>query len=462
MSKNREPLPGADAAWLRMERPTNLMMISAVMMFDEPMTLGELRNLVEQRLLIFHRFRQRVSDPKADPHWEDDPYFELDRHLHRIALPAPGGQAELEALVSDFMTTPLDFGKPPWEVHLVENYGDGCALILRLHHCIADGIALIHVLLSMADESFDPAQVPAPKPRRAADEGLLAGLVSPVVQAVRGTVRVTEAVLHEGMEMLMNPRHLLTRAKQGMSVGAATSKLLLMSADSDTVFKGRLGVVKRAAWSHPVPLWTVKEIGRGVGGKVNDVLLTAVCGALRRYLLAYHETVEDVNIRATIPVNLRPLEEAYKLGNRFGLVFLALPVGIADPEERLLEVKRRMDRIKFSAEAPVTLGILQLIGSAPYEVQKQVVDLLSKNASAVMTNVPGPRQRLHLMGKPLGRMMFWVPRAGDVSTGVSLISYAGDVLLGVATDVRLVPDPEAIVAGFHEEFDALQRQFVQT
>ncbi len=462
MDTHRHPLPSADVAWLRMERPTNLMMITSVLMFDEVMTFDELRDLIAHRLLIFRRFKQRVTDPQGAPHWEDDPYFDLDRHLHRIALPQPGGVLELEALVSDFMTTPLDFGKPPWEIHLVENYGAGCALILRLHHCIADGIALIHVMLSMADENFDPAHARTPRKPKTKSAGLLASLVRPAVDVVRGTVKATGAVLHESMEMLLNPSRLLERAKQGMSVGAATSKLLLMSADSDTVFKGRLGVRKRAVWSRPVPLWMVKEIGRGVGGKVNDVLVTAVCGALRRYLMAHDQPVDEVNIRATIPVNLRPLEDAYRLGNYFGLVFLALPVGIADPEARLLEVKRRMDRIKYSSEAPVTLGILQLIGSAPREVQDQVVNLLSKKASAVMTNVPGPRQALHLAGKRLGRMMFWVPRAGDVSLGVSIISYAGDVMLGVAADVRLVPDPDALIAGFQEEFDALQRQFVKT
>jgi diacylglycerol O-acyltransferase len=118
-----------------------------------------------------------------------------------------------------------------------------------------------------------------------------------------------------------------------------------------------------------------------------------------------------------------------------------------------------MDRIKFSSEAPVTLGILQMLGSVPREVENQVVDLLSKKASAVMTNVPGPREELHFKGRRLSHMMFWVPRAGDVSMGVSILSYAGEVLLGIATDLQLVPDPETIVATFHEEFEALQTQF---
>ncbi len=191
------------------------------------------------------------------------------------------------------------------------------------------------------------------------------------------------------------------------------------------------------------------------------MLLTAVSGALRRYLLDHGEPVDEVEIRALIPVNLRPMEKTYKLGNHFGLVFLSLPVGLDDPRLRLLEVKRRMDRIKHSSEAIVTLGLLQALGHAPKGIEDQVVNLLSAKATAVMTNVPGPRERLHLAGKTIRHLMFWVPRAGALSLGVSIISYAGQVQLGVATDTHIVPDPDTLIDGFHAEFEALQKQFLK-
>ena len=460
MTNKKVAMSGPDAAWLRMDSPTNFMMITSIMMFDEVLTLDEVKTLLEERFLLFDRFRQRVLDRNGTPHWQDDPYFDLDRHIHRVALPAPGGQEELQAMVSDLMCTPLDFSKPLWQIHLVENYGTGCALIWRIHHCIADGIALTYVMMSTADEYFDPSKIPA---RKKPDEGGLADIAGPALKAVSNaissTVKVAGAVLNEGKELLLHPSHVLDLTKQGMSLGAATSKILLMPADSDTLFKGELGVMKRAAWSQPVPLQAVKDIKKDVDAKVNDVLMSAVTGALRRYLIAHDQPVEDVEIRASIPVNLRPLEEAYKLGNQFGLVFLSLPVGIEDPRERLLEIKRRMDRIKHSSEAIVTLGILQALGHAPKRVEDQVVDILSTKASAVMTNVPGPRERLHLGGKALRHIMFWVPRAGAVSMGISIISYVGEVMLGVATDARLVANPEAIIEGFHAEFDALQEAF---
>lgn len=143
----------------------------------------------------------------------------------------------------------------------------------------------------------------------------------------------------------------------------------------------------------------------------------------------------------------------------FGLAFLSLPVGIVDAGARLLEVKRRMDMLKSSAEPGVAFGILQAIGAGPEFLHGQVVDILSSKVSAVMTNVPGPRERLHFLGNPVSRIMFWVPRAGDIGLGVSIISYADEVLLGVATDARMAPDPNVIVAGFHAELDALVEEF---
>ena len=445
-------MAGVDAAWLRMERPTNLMMITGVLTFGDGLSAAALKGLLEERLLRFHRFRQRVGDREGDPYWEDDPYFDLDRHVHRLALPPPGDHRALEVLVSDLMNMPLDFGKPPWEMHLVEGYRGGSALIARLHHCIGDGIALIHVLIQMADEYFEAEEAERGGAVEKRERGLLARLTRPVTK----TVEAAGAVVHEGMELLLNPAHLAKRAQQGASLSAALGKLALMPSDSDTVFKGELSATKRAAWSEPLALDVVKAIAQRERAKINDVLLAAVAGALRRYLLAHDGEADDVTIRAAIPVNLRPLDRAHELGNRFGLVFLSLPVGMADPHARVAEVKRRMERLKRSAEAPVVLGLLQLAGSGPKVLQDELVRLLGDKTSAVMTNVPGPRERLHLAGAGLRNVMFWVPRAGTVSLGVSIISYAGTVLVGAASDAALVPDPVLLIDGFHEEFRVLK------
>ncbi len=151
-----KPLTNVDAAWLRMESPTNLMLISGVMSFYEKLEFSELKELIEDRLLPFDRFRQKVVEspiPGIGPRWVDDPHFNLKFHLQRTALPDPGGQKELQEMVSTIMSTPLHFSKPLWQFQYIENYRGGSALVVRIHHCIADGIALVRVLLGLTDDS---------------------------------------------------------------------------------------------------------------------------------------------------------------------------------------------------------------------------------------------------------------------------------------------------------------------
>ncbi|MEX1310533.1 MAG: WS/DGAT domain-containing protein, partial [Candidatus Sulfomarinibacteraceae bacterium] len=220
----------------------------------------------------------------------------------------------------------------------------------------------------------------------------------------------------------------------------------------DTIFKGNLGTAKRCAWSKILPLDEVKAYSKAAGATINDVLLSGVAGALRRYLLSRGEELKhDLDIRAIVPVNLRPEDAMDQLGNRFGLVFLALPVGIEDRMERLRELKARMDAIKNSTEAVVTYAVLNAIGTASASVESQAVRFFGSKATAVMTNVPGPRQELYLAGKAMRSMMFWVPQSAHLGLGVSVLSYAGQVRLGVATDVGLVPDPSAIIEAFQDE-----------
>ncbi len=169
----------------------------------------------------------------------------------------------------------------------------------------------------------------------------------------------------------------------------------------------------------------------------------------------------DLNFRAVIPFNLRKPSRRIELGNKFGLVFLSLPIGIADPVDRLRELKQRMDALKDTAEPIVTFGILGLIGMLPNRLEDVVVEIFGKKGTLVMTNVPGPREQLYLAGAPIGEMMFWVPQSGRLGLGISILSYNNQVMIGVASDSSLVPDPEIIVAGFQEELEALKVEMRQ-
>ncbi|WP_263785651.1 WS/DGAT/MGAT family O-acyltransferase [Salinibacter grassmerensis] len=445
-----EPLSGIDAAWLRMDEPTNLMTITGVLVLDAPMDVDTFKTLLEERFLGFDRFRQRVRDPEGSPYWEPDPYFDLDRHVHRTALPGAAGRDELKERVSELMSVPLDRDKPLWEMELVEDYLGGSAIIVRLHHCIGDGMALLEVLLSLTDEYFDPGRFPTTE-----DRGLLSGVVQSALDTVRGTARTGQRLLREGAKSLSNPSRALRRVKQGLSFGASLSKFLSLPHDNDTLLKGELGVKQRATWSAPLDLARVKRIGGIVDAKVNDVLLGAVAGALRYYLAARTEASDTETVRALIPVNLRPREQAFELGNHFGLVFLDLPVGLDDPLERMLAVKQRMDALKGSAEAVAALSVLESLGYLPLSVEDRAVRHFSNRASAVMTNVPGPQEPLHMKGRHVQHVMPWVPRAGRMGLGVSIFSYDGTVRLGIACDAGLIPDPDTIIEGFQREFDRL-------
>ena len=226
-----------------------------------------------------------------------------------------------------------------------------------------------------------------------------------------------------------------------------------MPPDSATRFKGKPHGVKRVAWSDPLKLKDVKAIARAIGCSVNDILLSCVAGAMRRYLAEKGDEVEGVELRALVPINLRPPGPQNSLGNRFGILALELPVGILDPLERLAEIRARMLALKHSIEPPVTLGLIGALGFTPKYVQDMIFDLLISRASAVMTNVQGPDQMIKIAGSPLKQVLFWVPQSGDTCVGVSILSYAGQVQFGLATDAALIPDPEDVISRFEPEFE---------
>ena len=452
------PFSNIDSAWYYMEHPTNLMMISGIMLLKGEMDFERFKKTIEYRLLPLDRFRMRAVKsrvPLRNPIWEPDPYFDLDWHVQRIALPFPGDETILREVVSNYMSTGLDFAKPLWQFHLIEGYQEGPVIMGRLHHSIADGIALVAVMLNLMDFVADAPLKPPKDEQPGASWNPLRGLTAPARAAIKSGQKLAQTLAHESMEALTNPTHALDLVGKAATGAATFGHVVLMPPDPPTPFKGPLGVKKLPAWSDVIPLADVKKVSKVMGAKINDVLLACVAGGLRRYLLEKGVNVEGMNFRAVVPVNLRPAERALELGNEFSLVFLPLPVGISDPLERLFTLKKRMDAIKDSPEAMVNFGILNMVGISPGQIADQIVNLFGTKATAVMTNVPGPPMALYLSGCKLDNLMFWVPQSGRLGLGVSIFSYAGKVTLGVVTDAGLIPDPQAIIDGFEDEFEAL-------
>lgn len=456
MARKKISLP--DYAWLRLNEPNNLMVITGLMTFDAPLDYESLKVALEPAILRFKRFRQRLVQPNLPfrrPYWEDDPTFTIDSHLTRIQLPSPADQKALQDLISSLMSRALDPTRPLWQFYLVENYGKGSAFIARLHHSLGDGIALVLVLLTLTNtdpsassQSRDIAQVGAPSPN-----GLIKTRKSAVLNATKWS---TQKLWDEGKLIIFNPSVVRYRTRQIFDLAATAGKVVLREPDPLTVFKGSLGREKRAAWSEPIELKAVKFIGKEFHSTVNDVLLTAVAGALGQYTNSREGAANDLSIRGFIPVNLRPIVLDEELGNKFGMVFVSLPIGIDDPIERLYRVKQNMDELKTSYEPIATFGIINLLGALPTRVEEMAANILDTKATMIMTNVPGVQTQLYLAGAPINTIMGWVPQAGRIALGVSILSYNNKVWLGIATDKGLVPDPEAIITFFHTEFDEMR------
>jgi WS/DGAT/MGAT family acyltransferase len=421
--------------------------------------------MVRDRFLRFDRFRERPVERDGAAYWEPATPFRLADHVHVTRLPGDAGERELQAFVSQLMATPLSPDRPRWQFHLVTNYQGGSALIARVHHCYADGIALVRVMLSMTDDGPDgsPAMpFAARNARRARDvepdvetDDPLDPLFAPLGNVMERARRIGATLIEKGAAVWNDPARAVALAQQGSALTAEIARLTSMGQDSPTRFKGTVGEAKRVAWADPLSLDEVKAVGKALRASVNDVLLACVAGALRDYLVEHGDPVDGVTVRALVPVNLRPLEQAWKLGNRFGLVFLELPLGAANPVERLYAVRANMRALKDSYQPLVALGLLAAMGAGPRALQESLLVTLARNATAVMTNVPGPAQPLYLAGSRIDRLMFWVPQSGDIGMGVSILSYGGMVQFGLVTDRGLCPDPERIVARFGDEFEKL-------
>ena len=451
----KHSMASADAAWLRMDGPTNQMVVNSVLWFEEPVSRARLKRVFQQRIVDqFPRFRQRAVTPTGRaPYWEDDPHFDIDRHIHRLALPAPGSTKALQELVSDLMSAPLDHAVPLWQAYLVEGYGPGSAVVVRIHHAVADGIALARVMLLIADSTRAGKRLlaaPGDQPHHSRAWHAAA--------AARG---VASRLAHEGFESLQHPRHLaeIGAGLEHELVGdaKALAKLLGTGADAPTPLRAPVSPANRVAWSTGTSLAGVKATSRALDATINDVLMTAVAGALGRYLR--ERRVNAPEVRAMVPFNLRPLDEPLDrgLGNHFALILLGLPTSVRDPVKRLRAVKREMDSIKGSREPAVSFGILALMGLTPAQVEERLVTMFSAKASLVLTNVPGPRDRLYVAGVPLAGVLSWAPCSGTVGTSVTIFSYAGEVIVGFMTDAELIPDPDRLARLFREELRELSR-----
>ncbi len=469
----QERMSKVDTAWLRMDSPSNLMMIVGVWIIKPGVSYAAVCQRIQDRLLQYPRFGQRVQQDASGASWVTDTDFRIERHVVRETLKVGVKDSEQTALqerLAELAMQALDMCHPLWEFRLIEHYQGGSALMARLHHCIADGLALVAVTQTLVDGGAAPPRAkakPAPGDAPGGDDWLADTLIRPFTEAaVKALDAVGDGAVN-AMEMLIDPQkgleHGLEKglagsldlAKMAYHVVRDGAALALMPDDSPTRLKGTPGTRKRVAWCEPIPLDEVKAVGRALNCSINDVLLSCVAGALGSYLKSFGDEIEGKEIRAMVPVNLRPVEDAYELGNRFGLAPVVLPIGIENPIERVFAVRARMGGMKDSMQPLLAFALLAVAGVLMKPAQDALLSLFSKKTTAVMTNVPGPRHKLKFCGATLEQNLVWVPQSGSVGLGVSILSYGGGVQFSVISDTMLCPDPQKIIDRFEPEFAKL-------
>jgi len=425
------------------------MMITVVIRFTGHINNERLMTDLDGIVKRFRRFRQRIIRPNKifqRPYWDDDPSFRLEDHVERLDLPLPADDSAVKKLANQVMNSALDFTHALWKLTLVDNHPDGSIIIVRVHHCIADGISLIRVLSLMTHTLREVADDQ--------DSMVVLNPDSDRYNQIRSTTQ-TEAQASPTKTNVTVGRSVLYKKPGITDIFAAIARIVFRPADPPTILKGPLGQVKKAVWSEPFSVPEIKKIAQSKQATINDVLMAVTSGAIRRYM-DLHKDDRKRNVRAFILVNLRGLTIDDELGNNFGLVFLTLPLDREQPLDRLEGVKQDMDILKASAEYAATYLILNLLGMLPGWIEYLATRFLDTKGTVVATNVPGSRQQLFLADAPIQSMFGWVPQSGRIGVGLSFVSYNGQLIVGLNVDAGLIPDPEKFIALFTEEFKSIQ------
>lgn len=423
---SREPVQGADGIWLQ-DSPENLMIINSVLSLDS-IPVDEFRQLWESRVVLagegarYPRFRRKIVFQGTRPHWQDDGDYDVSRHV----VAAPSGihtEEELQDYVSSLAHQPLPADRPLWQIQHIENFKSGTsAFISRIHHCMGDGLALIPVLFSLMDKADPAMELPGDRVAK------------------------------------KRPNRWAMAAKLPLMGPLVLAQKMIWKRDESAVHGPELGGQKRVAWTRKLDLNQVKAVKNHFEATVNDVLMACVGGAFQRYLgTAHSQTVEKV--RASMPVSVRAQGDAPAMNNRFAAVLLELPVGVEDVRTRVAATKLKMNALKSSVEPLVTFGLSRiLLRTMPQSVSRRLIDFLANKCTAVVTNVPGPQEDLYIAGRRLRSMVFWVPQRGKIGIGISILSFAGNVQVGVIADTKLIPEPRKFVRSFEEEFEHMVDQ----
>lgn len=436
---------GIDSAWLQLGHETNRMVVHGVVVCTGDLDVDVLRRRVADRWVPrYPGLRQRPtwpSGPLGPARWVDaEP--DLHEHVRLAPLERPVDEAGLERFVGELMSRPLPDDRPWWALDVVRGYQTSAtAVVVSIHHGLADGVALGHLFHALADDPVEPdEETPTvysapPESRHGLRDLQLLGASIPRRALDLGGV-LWRWPTSGGREDV---------ATTARAIGASQAVLTRPRAEKSTVLQGTLGTAKSARWTAPVSLDRVRGVGRRHGATVNDVLGAVVAGAVREYL-ATADGTEVPKLRAVMPSNLRPLDKPVSqwLGNEFGLVLPTLPTDEPDATRRIERMHTTMDRVKRTSQALITFAAIAAAGLGRPEWTRALVAQYAATATLILTNVPGPRRDLQIAGHPVADLVFWVPCSGNLALGISVLSYAGRIRLGVAADTAVLGGEDGV------------------
>jgi diacylglycerol O-acyltransferase / wax synthase len=460
---HHQRLSAVDAVLLDAEDRCNMMHVAAVLVFeggplrapDGSLDVDRLRQHVGGHLKDLPRYRQRVRRVPLlnHPVWVDDAGFDLHAHVRPVSLPRPGGESELKAFVGAIVGEPLDRRHPLWELYVVDGLEEGrFAIVAKVHHCIVDGVLGVAVLASLLNvepiEQVEPGEIPPPRP--ASPAGVL------LEHEIRHRGARTAEMLHRGRRWLRHPTEGRQQLRQVLRGFVSYAKSMLPA--SVTPFNpGWVGPRRRFDWVG-VDLDRVKGLKRRGGCTVNDVVVAAIAGAVRRHLIEEGLDPERLVFRVMVPVSQHVGAMDLSEGNRVSLMVAPLPIDEPDPARRLARTVEALQEVKQAGQA-------HSLAAAEDMADWTTSELLAETAHRVMrlrpfnmivTNVPGPPMPLYLLGARLLEAYPMVPLFVNTAVGVAVLSYAGRVGVGVNADPESMRRPEAFVRAIAEAFDELE------
>jgi diacylglycerol O-acyltransferase len=440
-----------DASFLHLEDQVTQLHIGSVAIFEgPPPPVDELLAMVAGKLPLVPRYRQVVRFvPLAlgRPVWTDDHYFNIEYHVRRTALPAPGGEQELRNLVGRVMSQQLDRAKPLWEMWVAEGLEEGrWALVSKVHHCMVDGVAGTDLLTVILDKERDPER---------ARQDSWEPEASPSGVELLADALVERAV--SPYEAFRTARAAFRAPRQFATLAVDTTRSLvgmrgLVRRTPPSSLNGPIGPHRRWSWARS-QLSDVKVVRAALGGTVNDVVLASITNGFRRLLLSRGESVDRV-VRTMVPVSVRSPGERGTYNNRVSAMFAELPVGITDPKERLDSIRSQMEGLKESRQAVAGEVLTSLSGFAPPMLlalgERVATRVPQRNVNTVTTNVPGPQYPLYASGRRLLEAFPYVPLGGRIRVGVAIFSYDGALNFGVTGDYDSSSDVGVLSAGIEE------------